>query len=356
MTRPLSPVSKADKRLAEAHRGVQSLARRPGQKALGGVAVYEIKVFEDVNVVIAGDGAFYWPIPEDLDEAEIISIEGGVSTPSSSGAVEIQVAFSADGAAGPWSDVLSTKVIIPAGDYNDDETATVSSGGTFPVADGDWLRIDVDAAGDGAQGLALMVTLTPSPLGSLTIAGSKGDPGGVTNWTGAWQTATAYTEGEAVSHNGSSYVAIADHTSGATTEPGVGVDWEDAWMLLAAGHAITQIAYIMEGNAFELTTGIKGPGLPIYFACTILEVTLLAAPAGSVVLDIWKDTYGSYPPTDADSITAAAPMTLVSSDKTTNTSLTGWTTALAAGDVLRFNIDSIALIRSLTVGFKLERT
>lgn len=342
--------SKEDARLG--YRTSQ-LERRPYQ---GGVAVYEIKVFEDVNVVVVGDGVFYWPIPTDLGEADIILIEGGVSTPSGSGSVQVQVAHSVDGAAGPWSDVLTTKVTILEGEYNDDETAEVGSGGTWTVQDGDWLRIDVDAAGDGAQGLAMMVALTPSPLGSVIVSGSQGRPGGIVNWTGAWTTATAYSENDAVTHNGSSYVALQSHTSDAASEPGVGVDWEDYWMLLAGGETLKSSSFQMalRGNGYPLLTGLKGH-MHVPFDCVITEATLLANVVGSVVVDIWKDTYGSHPPTNADSITGATPLTLSSAIKTTDTALTGWTTALSQGDVLAFVIDSISFVEQLTIALSVDR-
>ncbi len=53
------------------------------------------------------------------------------------------------------------------------------------------------------------------------------------NWTGDWATATAYDEYDAVANDGSSYVCIVAHTSGSTTEPGVGASWETYWDVLA---------------------------------------------------------------------------------------------------------------------------
>jgi hypothetical protein len=45
------------------------------------------------------------------------------------------------------------------------------------------------------------------------------------DWQGAWLTATAYATTDAVSNGGSSYFCILAHTSGASTEPGVGGSW-----------------------------------------------------------------------------------------------------------------------------------
>lgn len=53
-------------------------------------------------------------------------------------------------------------------------------------------------------------------------------------WEGAWVTSTAYEYGNIVSNGGSSYICILDHTSGASTEPGVGGIWQTNWSLFAS--------------------------------------------------------------------------------------------------------------------------
>ena len=50
----------------------------------------------------------------------------------------------------------------------------------------------------------------------------------------AWATSTGYDPLDAVSNDGSSYICTGTHTSGATTEPGVGADWATVWDLMAA--------------------------------------------------------------------------------------------------------------------------
>lgn len=75
---------------------------------------------------------------------------------------------------------------------------------------------------------------------------------------------------------------------------------------------------------------------------TITKVSLLADATGSIVVDVWKDTYANYPPTVADTIAAAAKPTLSSANKSEDSTLTGWTTAVTAGDVLKFNVDSVS--------------
>jgi hypothetical protein len=117
---------------------------------------------------------------------------------------------------------------------------------------------------------------------------------------------------------------------------------------------VSCITFIIDGAGAELTTGIAGD-LEIPFACTITGATLLADQSGSVVVDIWKDTYANYPPTNADSITASAPPTIATAEKSQDTTLTGWTTSIAAGDTLRFNVDSVTTITRLTVALSVTK-
>lgn len=89
------------------------------------------------------------------------------------------------------------------------------------------------------------------------------------------------------------------------------------------------------------------------FAATVSKATLLADASGSAVVNIWKDTYANYPPTVADKITASAPPTLSGAAKSQDSTLTGWTTGITAGDTLRFNLDSVATCKRLTLCLEL---
>jgi len=57
------------------------------------------------------------------------------------------------------------------------------------------------------------------------------------NYRGAWVTATNYDalnagDGDIVSEGGRYYKCYVDHTSGASTEPGVGANWTDKWIII----------------------------------------------------------------------------------------------------------------------------
>lgn len=105
-----------------------------------------------------------------------------------------------------------------------------------------------------------------------------------------------------------------------------------------AGFGIT-----LDGGGSAITTGVKGY-VEIPYACTIQKATTLCDQTGSIVIDVWKDTYANYPPTDADSITASAPPTISSATKAQDSTLTGWTTSVSADDIIGFNVDSITTV------------
>jgi hypothetical protein len=118
---------------------------------------------------------------------------------------------------------------------------------------------------------------------------------------------------------------------------------------------ITDITLVIDGGGSAITTGEKGH-LEIPFACNIQQVTMEADQAGSIVVDIWKDTYANFPPIDADSITASAPPTISSAQKSQDSTLTGWIKSIAAGDILAFNVDSCTTITRVTISLKVAKT
>lgn len=128
------------------------------------------------------------------------------------------------------------------------------------------------------------------------------------------------------------------------------IDYKMTDNALAVAHQ-----FVIDGGGAVITTGVKGY-LEIPFGMTIERVTLMADVSGSIVIDIWKDTYANFPPTVADTITAAAKPTIAAAVKAQDATLTGWTTAVAAGDILAFNVDSVSTITKLTISIKGKKT
>lgn len=122
-------------------------------------------------------------------------------------------------------------------------------------------------------------------------------------------------------------------------------------------NAIKDVAlpFIIDGGGSAITTGVKG-FIEIPYAGTIQSVRLLADQSSSIVVDLWKDTYANYPPTVADTITASAKPTISSATKAEDTTLTGWTTSVSAGDILGVNVDSATTVTRVTLSLVIRRS
>lgn len=131
-----------------------------------------------------------------------------------------------------------------------------------------------------------------------------------------------------------------------TDAAGTGVEYADD---------IASITFIIDGGGTVLTTGVHGD-LEIPYNCTIERVTLLADQTGDVEIDLFVDTFANYPPVVGDSIVAAAPPTITTDDNSQDATLTGWTTALASGSTIRYNINSVTIIERVTIALLVRKT
>jgi hypothetical protein len=77
---------------------------------------------------------------------------------------------------------------------------------------------------------------------------------------------------------------------------------------------------------------------------------------GSIVVDLWADTYANFPPTVADTITGSEKPTISSGVKGTDTSLAsgaGW--VIANPSWILFNVDSVTDLLLVSLGFTFVR-
>jgi hypothetical protein len=116
---------------------------------------------------------------------------------------------------------------------------------------------------------------------------------------------------------------------------------------------------VLDGNGAALTTGVKGY-LICPFNATITGVTLLGDQSGSIVVDIWKCTEaqfdaGSTHPVVGDSITASSKPTITTATKYNDTTLSGWTTTVTAGDIFAYDISSVSSFQRVTVALQANR-
>lgn len=114
-----------------------------------------------------------------------------------------------------------------------------------------------------------------------------------------------------------------------------------------------ELIFIIDGGGSAITTGEKGH-LEIPFKCEIQRVTTLADQSGSIKIDIWKDTYANFPPTDDDTICGGNEPEISSATKDQDATLTDWTKTINAGDILAFNVDSASTVTRVTIALKVK--
>ena len=124
------------------------------------------------------------------------------------------------------------------------------------------------------------------------------------------------------------------------------------------------IAYINDEYSIEtvigdgstaITTGIKGyVKIPVNSVLTSWDV--VGDVSGSIIVDVWKDTYANFPPTIADTISGSATkVTLAGAQTGQNTTLTGWTTTLNKGDWLAYYVSSASAVKQVTVSLNCRK-
>ena len=111
----------------------------------------------------------------------------------------------------------------------------------------------------------------------------------------------------------------------------------------------------ISGNGAVIASGVV---LDVELPCygTITGWQLMADESGSIVVDLWKAAYSGFPPTSADSICGTALPTLSSAVTAQSTTLTGWTTAFSAADIIRVNVNSANLVKRVLLALQVTRS
>jgi len=129
-----------------------------------------------------------------------------------------------------------------------------------------------------------------------------------------------------------------------TDSAGTGVEWTDD---------IFTINFIIDGGGSAITTGIKGQ-VVVDFDCEVIEWAIIGLPAGAIVVDVSKSTFAGFPTMTTLSATEKPTIT-ATNDTGEDRTLTTWT-ALVAGDIIEFEVDSVATIERCTVALKCRKT
>jgi len=129
--------------------------------------------------------------------------------------------------------------------------------------------------------------------------------------------------------------------------------WREYWEAVdrfLKSIAVETLTFEFHGISANTKRWIKVP-----FDCEILRWTATAGQSGSVSVSLWRSTYDSFPPTSGNSIVGAAPITITSSVKNTNSTLTGWTKVIPSGSYLMANINSVTNIQDLLIEIEVSR-
>lgn len=125
---------------------------------------------------------------------------------------------------------------------------------------------------------------------------------------------------------------------------------DNTWATIAL---FFELGACMDGIAAVLDTTweavVKCP-----VAGTIVEAAIGGNPSGSISIDVYKAASGSF--NTWTKISASDPIALSSATDHVDTTLTGWTTAVAAGDWIRFVVTSATTITRAVPALKIQRS
>jgi hypothetical protein len=144
--------------------------------------------------------------------------------------------------------------------------------------------------------------------------------------------------------------------------------WICAWYQRAAGTNVMTatelkthlglrdgaIEFAFDGAGADIAVGTQ-VAIEVPYDCIVVGWTFAALQTGSIVVDLWKDTYANWPPTDADSIAGSELPTISASNKGQDLSLSSWTTALTKGDWIIANVDSCTGVHAGTLSVRVQR-
>ena len=97
----------------------------------------------------------------------------------------------------------------------------------------------------------------------------------------------------------------------------------------------------IDGSGGVISTGSKG-FIQVPYNCIVTGWTIVANISGSIVVDIKKSNFSTFPTTT--SIAGSDLPTLSSAQKNSDVILTGWIVAISANDIIEFVVNSVTTI------------
>lgn len=215
------------------------------------------------------------------------------------------------------------------------------------------------------NGSLLLVSCSGGGLPSLasgTLLGNSGASSAIaaqTTLTALIDRALGSTQGDVLYRGASAWTVLTPGSSGQclqTQGASANPQW-GACGVPSTNQNTRTISWTIGGLGTPITSGVSGY-LRIFSSCTLGEVTLIADQTGSITVDIWKTSYvPNTPPTSGNTITASDIPAIASGQTYDDTSLTGWTTAVTAGDVIAYDAKTVdGVLTQVTVALKCVTT
>jgi hypothetical protein len=181
--------------------------------------------------------------------------------------------------------------------------------------------------------------------GKATTAGAADTAASLTGNLGGDTTSMGMTT-VTVALNGTNLAGLATGVLGNTNKTGVPV-------IVASNAALTigSVDFTLDGGGSAITTGAKG-WVRVPYAGTLTGWELTANVSGSIVIDLWKDTFANFPPDVTDTIWGTKPAL---AGAQTN-SATGLSIAVTAGDYIRLNVDSAVTVTYVVLSLKITKS
>lgn len=264
------------------------------------------------------------------------------------------VSTNQDGTAGNTQlDVGSDVYTISTNNILNKVASSVPGQGQFLLGNGSNYNLATFAASTG-----LVLTISGNIVTFTSTATSGGGSGTVTSVDMSVPSSLLTVSGNPITTSGTLSVTLTNAPSATVwCGPTSGANASPTYKQITPayiGSNYINCGVFIDGASSLCSTGEVGY-LTIDATATIQSVTILGGPAtGSCTFNIYKSTYSSFP--TMTSIVASAKPTITNDYKNQDSTLTGWTTSVSPGDVLKFVLESNTNFQEISILLKLLRT
>ena len=130
----------------------------------------------------------------------------------------------------------------------------------------------------------------------------------------------------------------------------------DGVTMNVTNNKVASIGITVDGGGSTITTGVKGY-ITIPYAATITGWDIAADGVNpTCTFDVWKIATGTALPTVTNTIMGTKPA-LSTGNVIHSTTMTSWSTlAVAAGDIIGFNVDAVTVATKITFQIEVSKT